>query len=1156
MKQDRPFTITRIRLINFHNFIDEIITIPDNGHLFLLGDNGCGKTTVLDAIHYVLTAGRSMEWNSAARVTGRKDGGRRLQGVILRYNIETGIMNNQGSITYAAVEIAGRNGRPLTIGLGMSVTAMDEKVKPWGVIRECSLDDIPFIIDDDHGRRSASKREFKQALGRSRGFYRDATTYRRELSGRLFGGTDSYHEICRFLKMGKAYREIAAGAADYHELFKQLLPEPHTTIFEQIIDGLRTLDTSRTLLDDLERKVEYVRSLQMLVTDIDRHQEAVLRYDWLLSHWHLNRNKKEQQVNSLELQNLDRRQQEEDANLQLLQRQDQQLHERLADLKARDNSGLVRQEKSCKAELKEKKARLAKRSTRLKDENKLLRRAEQELDRQHRELTNRLGKVVSECGRRSRNLPFSLNSLQQEADTLFRDVDTEQCKQLESLETFAVIKNHIHDLNSRSVLLSREVDQGDIELAAMNKRLENLRKQETPQPEQDIFPCIHAMQREMITPKPLYLGLEWLPGVEQTEQGRIEESIGEEILATLIVRDNDYPTCRNLITSWPGIRISCKARAPEDIPDWMRGIFDTANSDPDALCCLAAEMESSQIPVISRLNGKDLLAFRSHERTLLGSKARLIGAESRKQALRAEIAELEEELANGNRKQQNLQKELSRLNQQHEAIENFRLTLTELLKNVRRQANQVATAENNVSHCRDRHKQQKELHDDLQREVKHLATRFQELTELIAREGLAGLDRRISSLESQWRRNRDEINKVNQQIGAVKNAIKLNKDRHAQLLDEADRLQAELKQKTEELALRLPDINDIAYYVLKTKTGQQFTSSNAISKKRDEADRDATSLILELKKVKLNDAEFGATFRFSYHDTANEVQDFRGRLLSDILPEQEQAVREQQELINDHTRELFTKIIMTDLMRYLRNHVSSLEQMIKNINNQLGKRSFGGQRYRFRVRPLDNYKRLVEVVKKLSAWNPEADTEVRHFFEDHRDDIMAAEVGAVPEELDYRNWYRYELEVSSMGDHGVVMDRTTKSIGSGGEQAVPNYLLILTIAHFLYRGKKVRLHTLLFDEAFYGIDAGRRDQLLGFATDLNLQLFVASPDQDGVRREINHSTTLFVVKDKEFNIHLRDFHWENPNIIKQLGLFDGPKQEKAIAFGEELEANE
>ena len=1153
MKHKLPFAITRVRLINFHNFVDETITIPDSGHLFLLGDNGCGKTTVLDAIHYVLTAGRSMEWNSAARVTRRsRDGGHRLQGVILRYNIETGVMNQQGSITYAAVEIAGRNGRPLTIGLGLSVTTMDEKVKPWGVIRECSLEDIPFLIDDEHGRRPASKREFKQALGSSRGFYRDAAIYRRELATRLFGGTDSYQEICRFLKMGKAYREIAAGAADYHELFKELLPEPHTTIFEQIIDGLRTLDNSRTLLDDLERKVNYVRSLQEMVNDINRRQEAICRYDWLLCRWNLNKNKTEQGKNKTELARLGRDLQEGEARLHTMERQDRQLHERLADLKAKDNSGLVRQEKSCKAELKEKKAKLTIHVSRLQNEKRRLRQAELELERQHKELTRRLGKVVSECGRRARNLPFSITSLQQKADQLFRKPDADQCHQLEGQDFFAITEKHLRELGGQSVLLTSQIEQCATELSKLENTLETLRKQETPQPRQDIFSCIRAMQNKMLTPRPLYLGLEWLPGLDQAEQGRIEEAIGEEVLATILVRDKDYQTCRNLITDWPGTRISCKSHGAEDIPDWMRTVFDIRNSDPDALRCLAMEMESSREPVVSRLNGKNVLAFRSHEKTLFGKKARLIGAESRKQALAEEISLLERELTQLTKKEHKLRQDLSRLERQKEVLENFLLTLSELLWKVHGQAHQLTTSQNETNHCRDRYTQQEELHDELNSEVKLLAIRYQELAELIAKEGLSGLDRRISSLESQWQKNREQISKQEKQLGATERDIRQSKERRKQLEKEAEGLQFELSQKTKTLDSRLPDIDDIAYYVLKTKTGQQFTSSEAIFKKREEAERDSISLILELKKVKLNDPQFGATFRFSYEEETNQVHDFRSRLLFDILPEQEQAVREQQELINDNTRELFTKIIMTDLMNYLRSHVSSLEQMMRRINSLLANRSFGGQRYRFRVRPLDNYRRLVEVVKKYSPFDPEADKEVRHFFEDHRDDIMAAEVGAVPDELDYRNWYRYELEVSSVGEQGVVMDRTTKSIGSGGEQAVPNYLLILTIAHFLYRGKKVRLHTLLFDEAFYGIDAGRRDQLLGFATDLELQLFVASPDQDGVRREISHSTTLFVVKDKDFNIHLRDFHWENPDIIKQLGLFDGPKEEKPIVFGEEL----
>ena len=91
------YKVSRIRLINFHNFVNETIVVPDGGHLFMLGDNGSGKTTVLDAVHYVLTAGRSMEFNAAARVMGReKTGGRSVQGVVMRYNIETGALNQIG----------------------------------------------------------------------------------------------------------------------------------------------------------------------------------------------------------------------------------------------------------------------------------------------------------------------------------------------------------------------------------------------------------------------------------------------------------------------------------------------------------------------------------------------------------------------------------------------------------------------------------------------------------------------------------------------------------------------------------------------------------------------------------------------------------------------------------------------------------------------------------------------------------------------------------------------------------------------------------------------------------------------------------------------------------------------------------------------------
>ena len=163
-REQQPYVVQRIRLVNFHNYVNETIEIRNGRHLFLLGDNASGKTTVLDAIHYVLTAGEGMEFNSAARVAGNRDTGRRVQGVILRYNVETGPLNPAGGITYAALEIRGRQGRPLTVALGLAAHAMDESVQRWGVVRECSLEEIPFVIHELGGTRPCTRTELREAL--------------------------------------------------------------------------------------------------------------------------------------------------------------------------------------------------------------------------------------------------------------------------------------------------------------------------------------------------------------------------------------------------------------------------------------------------------------------------------------------------------------------------------------------------------------------------------------------------------------------------------------------------------------------------------------------------------------------------------------------------------------------------------------------------------------------------------------------------------------------------------------------------------------------------------------------------------------------------------------------------------------------------------
>lgn len=1149
---DTAYPIKRIRLINFHNFVDETIEIEDCGHLFLLGDNGCGKTTILDAVHYVLTAGKGMEWNSAARLSGAKRDGRRVQGIVLRYNLDTGIMNTGGAITYVALEIVGRHAKLLSIGMGLSATALDEQIKFWAFIKECSLEDLPFTTEEDGQNRPSSRQEFKERLDTSHAFYTNRTAYRRDLGDRLFGGEESYRDICRFLSMGKSYKEISAGAADYHQLFKSLLPEPRTSLFEQIIESLRSLDESQTLLDDLERKLNWLTELDAKLTEISESRQGILRYNWLLHHFSLQRKEEEEQRCHSKLQEKQEKIKNAQATLAELEQKSRELEERLQNLQAKDSSGLVRQEKNCQEETSRKKDQLHKEQQEKNRIHRELKKNKKERDRARDTFKKLLNKLLPELARYAISLPFAITEFQAELDTLGRQDNFSESAEPASQHIIEHCDHHIQAGVQESTLLHQKIDQYDAEIVLKQEKVVRLEKRSEAMPQLEGYEQFERdLRNAMLTLRPLFKGLEWAASVKQQERQYIEECIGEEILGTLLLRQAEYQRARELCGNYSGLRICSDRPVNTEIPDWMRQVFDIKESDPMCLLALAMEMESSgRQPEVRLVAGKPVLAFRGHERGLYGAAARLIGSDSRKKALATEIGDLKKEL-------QQLGQEKKALYKQHQAVEHNLENINSFKKYILDQSAEIRSCihtSQEIAHVL----ASTQLHYDtlynaelkLKNEVSALEVQLRELVELIAKEGLDNLEKRIKRLKKQRAAILNESDELKETIGGdrreidqLKQAIEsIHKD-HLLLTEQKEALEQKLRETLE------PG-TDPAHYILKTKKGQQFRSRDSIQNEIENC-RVALGTGVNTLKTQLNDPEFGGAFRFTYDEEQNQLYDYRQQAIQAILAQQTTALHEQQEVINDRTRELFKKIIMTDLMQYLRGHVGEMEKMVKRINTLLRSRSFGGQQYSFTIRPLDEFKRLINIIKKISPFDPAGEQELEAFFADHRDAIIATEAGTIPEELDYRNWYRYEMVVSTLGDEGKVIDRRNKSLGSGGEQAVPNYLLILTIAHFMYRGKKTRLHTLLFDEAFYGIDAGRRDQILGFATDLDLQLFIASPDQDGVRQEVRNSTTLLVKKDTNYDVHLFPFHWKNPS-NRQMSILDPTPKEPEIAFGDEL----
>ena len=137
--------------------------------------------------------------------------------------------------------------------------------------------------------------------------------------------------------------------------------------------------------------------------------------------------------------------------------------------------------------------------------------------------------------------------------------------------------------------------------------------------------------------------------------------------------------------------------------------------------------------------------------------------------------------------------------------------------------------------------------------------------------------------------------------------------------------------------------------------------------------------------------------------------------------------------------------------------------------------------------------------------------------------------------------FEYVLQVQSRGD-GAAQDLSRQRLrfGSTGEQAVPTYLLVIAVASLLYDRTDARLRLLLLDEAFLGIDAGRREVLLQFADRAGVDLVVATPELDGVTPALAASSTLFIEKTPEQDVFVSDYHWQRPRA--QPALFDRPTE--------------
>jgi len=1147
------FRIQKIRMINFHNFTDETIEVKHGGHLFLLGDNGSGKTTVLDAVHYVLTAGNSMEFNSAARAAGsRKDSGRRVQGIVMRCNTGPGNLNPAGGVSYAALELIDSRGNPLTLAMGLSCSSMEESIQCWGIIRPGPMDEIPFLIKELEGERPRNQREMKAALD-GKGYYGQISGYCRDLAARLFGNEATYAEVCKFLSTGKAYREIVSRTADYHQLFRELLQEPDSEVFEKVINHLKTLDHSRQDLENMEGRLSFLTELNTLRDEVEqlRARQAALR--WLNHSLKLKQLWAQHAETSERIESEKSRFQALEDSIEKTDLQLEELRQRIHEFQNKDQEGLVAREQELDRLVREAAQQLRQVERDWESLRRQLAEQERQLGKQRQSLVKEIHQRFTTVHRAADGLAVSVIPVLNALDNATSDERPEQM--LSALNEYTVQQEAdtlLEAAQREKQLLQSDLDRFKETILSLETQLAEKQKQGESEPMLAGFSAAKRILAEkMYNTSPLYSGLEPNPAISRKELAVLEQLIGENILGTWLTGPPDEAAVRRLLfTQFPAQTLAViEPDANDKVADWIRHYFDVSQSNPFALIALHREMVAASGPFTEKGVDFEFIRFRARQQKISGNPVRLLGTEARRKQLEQEIKEIEAELKSQVSEQKKVLVAQKHVAGQIDALKALKASLDfQQLRAVAQETTRTAQEQHLLAVRENSMQEQCMIAEE---EHTRANEKLGDVRLKIESASLHDLEARIAAMKKQQTRLEKEQNSNREAVGSLKGELKRAERFSDGLMTSiqtaiASQSEAESQLKAfgdfetpDQLVQTLINIDDF------TDAAQAETHLSTLMNQSMEKE-----ILLREKAA----GPQGISFAFVYNKTANTLIDRRSMQVTQVLEELSRNYREQQELITEKTRALFEQFIMHDLLTALRDRVSRLMDMSRKINRMLKDREFGSNRYAFHAKPLDQYKRLFNLVRnysELSASDPAS--ELKTFIEDHHNEIIGTEPGDMPGLLDYRNWFHFELQMKIGTVDGAVMDRKTKSVGSGGEQAVPNYLLVLTIAHFLYDVPSVKLPLLLFDEAFYGIDTQRRDQLLAFASDLDLQLFVASPDQDGVKKEIPYSTSLFVIKDPEYNVHLYDFHYKNPKAgIQQDLLNPEANLEQPIAFGEEI----
>ena len=273
---------------------------------------------------------------------------------------------------------------------------------------------------------------------------------------------------------------------------------------------------------------------------------------------------------------------------------------------------------------------------------------------------------------------------------------------------------------------------------------------------------------------------------------------------------------------------------------------------------------------------------------------------------------------------------------------------------------------------------------------------------------------------------------------------------------------------------------------------------------------------------------YSLKYDFGYdedEDAARYVRE-RDKYVQSELPQYEERIAAQ--------RKLAEQELVENFIHRLREQIEDARQQLGHLNTTLAGLRFGGERFEFISHPEPSLRPVYEMLmdSQSALGDSLADSDFRQKHQQGWDllferltkgqtDDAATELRQLQ---DYRNYLQYDIRIHyPNGDHALLSQINAKK--SGGETTTPFYVAMAASFAQAYRLNQPRasdtIRLALFDEAFSKMDSARTASALKFMVDTRLQVLLATPPDkaagllpyvDCVRTVVRQNNHSFVIE--------------------------------------------